>query len=192
MAIISSARKQRLGYSLFLYWKIFAHRSTASWHPKKCNMIGPFTTFEFSSQNVLDGNHDVLVIRRYKDVSVFNWWNFLQRKCGSARKSQPCKKTTKNGLWHAMERTPYLPQACEEACAPCNRTPLIDRIPCLHCSTCIILLIHTLTCRYHYHTVCAQYVLYSQTSQNRLLCYFTLSNAIQFYSSRKSLWVGKG
>ena len=134
-------------HSLFLYWKIFAHRSTASWPQQNvlifaktnchreivtvkltpwdhCNMIGPFTTFEFSSENVLDGNHDVLVIRRYRDVSVFNWQNFLQRKCGSARKSQPCKKTTKNGLWRAMER---IPQACEEACA-CDRTPLLDRL----------------------------------------------------------------
>ena len=30
------------------------------------------------------------------------------------------KKTTKNGFWRAMQRTPYLPQACEEACA-CDR-----------------------------------------------------------------------
>ena len=35
----------------------------------------------------------VLVIRHYKDVSVFKWRNFLQRKCGSAGKSQPCKKS---------------------------------------------------------------------------------------------------
>ena len=102
-------------------------------------MISPFTTFEFSSQNVLDGNHDVfffgrpcrvssvLVIRPYKDVSVFNWRNFLQSKYASAGKCQPCKKATTNGSWRAMERTPCPPQACEEACV-CDRTPLIDRL----------------------------------------------------------------
>ena len=159
MAIISLARRQsqRLG-SLFLYWKIFAYAVGRQPHGLKkecldfrqnkfhseidtvkltlwdhCNMIGPFTTFEFSSQNVLDRNHDVLVIRRYKDVLVFNLWNFLQRKCGSAWKSQPCKKTTKNGLWRAMERTPYLPvpQACEEV--------VLVRLHASHWQACIIL-----------------------------------------------------
>ena len=32
----------------------------------------------------------------------------------------------------------------------------------------------------------------SQTGQNHPLCYFTLSNTRQYYSLRKSLWVGKG
>ena len=36
-------------------------------------MIGPFTTFEFSSQNVLDGNHDVLVIQ-YAIIKMF-WFS---------------------------------------------------------------------------------------------------------------------
>ena len=83
-------------HSLFLYLKIFAHRSTASWPQQNvlifaktnchreivtvkltpwdhCNMIGPFTTFEFSSQNVLDGNHDVLVIQ-YAIIKMF-WFS---------------------------------------------------------------------------------------------------------------------
>ena len=43
LAIISLARRQRLGYSLFLYWKIFSNRSTALW-PQKRNVLIPAQT----------------------------------------------------------------------------------------------------------------------------------------------------